>query len=64
MKVLKNIEYLNKFETLIEDVFDFHFEETEVALFTWTHTDTDESPIDIKNSLMPQYMIIGGIENG
>ena len=49
--------YLDRFKNLIEDVLDFHFEETEEALFNWLHSDTEETPMEIKNALMPSSLI-------
>jgi len=50
-------EYLERFSRLIEDPMDFHFEETEEALFNWIHRDSDETPMEIKNALMPSSMV-------
>lgn len=48
--------YLKKFNRLIENVLDYHFEETEEELFNWIHSDT-KTPMEIKNALMPSSLI-------
>ena len=50
-------EYLKRYKNNIEDVTDCHFEKTEEALFNWLHTDTDETPIEIKNAPMPRNLV-------
>ena len=51
------IGYLKRFKSLIADPLDYHFEETEEALFNWLHSDTEETPMEIKNALMPSSLI-------
>lgn len=48
--------YLEQFKLPI-DPLDYHFEETEEALFNWLHSNTDETPMEIKDSLMPRSLI-------
>lgn len=50
-------DYLKMHKNTIEDIRDFHFEKTEEALFNWLHTDTDETPMEIKNAPMPRSMV-------
>ena len=50
-------KYLERFERLIEKPLDYHFEETEEALFNWIHRDTNETPFEIKNALMPRSLV-------
>ena len=48
-------KYLERFKNVIDDVLDYHFEETEEDLFNWIHCDT-ETPMEIKNALMPSSL--------
>ena len=50
-------DYLKRFERLIEEPLDYHFEKTEEALFNWIHSDTDATPMEIKNALMPSSLV-------
>ena len=49
--------YLDRFKNLINDTLDYHFEKTEESLFNWLHSDTKETPIEIKNALMPSSLV-------
>ena len=49
--------YLDRFKNLINDTLDYHFEKTEESLFNWLHSDTEETPIEIKNALMPSSLV-------
>ena len=49
--------YLERFKDFIEDPLDYHFEKTDTDLFNWLHEDTDETPMEIKNALMPNSII-------
>lgn len=50
-------KYFSKMKHLIKNVLDYHFEKTEEAMFNWIHSNTTETPIEIKNALMPHSMV-------